>query len=1814
MGQLHIGAIKRSKWALLALVFIFTQLIPLYTFNGVADAAVGPNDPTQVVCTNDTQGANDEPGQKDLTKMCYDGSGTPTSVYAEWDWDEISWSGSNTGDACALFDTDGDGFANYAVCVTVGGNPASQQSNSPRIYSCNDSRIDRCAGDSLIAGPYQSQCEVAIANNQPFGQGSDSPKDTVAKCSIKLSEVGGGSVAKLIDVCSFPSQQPNSDPSDCVVIKPNAGKLEVVKIVSPANDTGLFNLKIDGTTYASNVGNNGTTTEKVVTTGSHTISETAGTNTSLTSYTTTIVCKDKNGSGAIIAQGSPTGSTTRQLSVSVADASDIVCIITNTRNNGTLTIIKHVINDNGGTKVAGDFNVHVKTNGTDVTNSPLAGSETGTAYSLTPGTYVVSEDLPVAGYAQTSIVCDGQTTATVTVTSNGNHTCTITNDDQQAYIIVDKTVINDNGGTKVANDFSLTVGGNPVQDGVAYPVNPGTYSAGETNLPGYTPSAWGTDCSAAGSVTVALGETKTCTITNDDDAPVLTLIKSLNPELYGSDATGSDFTLNATKVGQSVPKVTGQDEDATDTTSDVTSDETFQAGTYNLSEESTKYDSPAGQYTSSWECQYTNIVGQTSTITVAQVTLSIGESADCTVTNTFNPAKLTVIKEIVNDNGGNAIVGDFDISLTGKGELTFGSGQVNGSKTTYSTQTYNLNAGNYTLSELKSAGYNEGTWDCGTANTSNAALVATNLVLINGSDVTCKITNNDIAPNLTVVKNVTNDNGGTATVDAFNLQLNSSSLSFGAGVGTTTKAYTATPAVEANKDYTISEIVAGTGYAASNWSCTDNSTGALLVTINLDEAESVTCTITNDDIAPKLKLTKILVKDNGSTAVYTDWVVTATGPTTISGAGTVSSGSGFTAGEYTLSESGPAGYDASAWGCTGGGLLDVDKLTIGLAEEVECTITNDDKAPTLTVVKRIVNDNGGNDSVDSFGIVLNEDALTFGSGSADGTSTLKYVSTPTVLSNTPYTLSEDDVEGYAEGTWSCTDGSTGGLSVILNFDVAEDVTCTITNNDIAPSLTVLKTVINDDGGNETASAFGIKLGDTALSFDGGTVSGTDTKVYTSNPTVVANTQYTLSENDVTGYAEGTWSCYDNATESKVSNPFNLTEGQSVTCEITNNDIAPELTVVKRIVNNNGGTATPSAFNLKIDANGLSFGSGVADGTDTLAYTAKPAVKANTQYTLSEVLSGTGYSGGEWSCSDESNGALNVDVTLQEGQKITCTVTNDDIAPSLTLVKKVINDNGGTADVTDWTLYADGPTDLSGTSGVASGETFKAGSYILSEDSEEWTTAQYDPSNWDCEEANLDGATLSIGLGESVTCTVTNDDIAPKLYIQKLVYTADENPTQEFDFTVEYTQGKETSSNTTTVAANDIEQVVGAKAGTYKISEIDDVEGWVFVYAYCTEGEGNDYSLYSTQTVEGPDDYPYVELKLPLGAEYTCTFTNEELSDVTVFKYNDKNENGVRDNYFNQGLEPVMSGIKFELYSYYYDEIFYATTDENGVATFKDIPSSPYVIREVFEEGNEWRITQFECEGQLYENDDRASVQAAESDVRGEWFYVQPGNTATCTVGNASDNYYYDIAKSNNAPTAKRVGDVVTYTITLTIPEDTGVLHNPRVGDAPPTGFKYLNGSWTASSNLRGNLKPGVSTEPTYASPGVWRFNGFDWYYDEEESVLNNAFYPGEVITLTYQTKIESNVTPGTYPDKALSIAFNTSNVDEQNKESIVIANVQEEGDSPFVGTQVVVVTDTILPTLVNTGSSALWALLMGLGLIVAGVTTRRITATERRMK
>ena len=207
----------------------------------------------------DVGGANDTPAQSDINAFTRADNVSGT-IAVKWVWDDVdSWTGSGqTGDACALFDTTpstankGKGMANFAVCVRIS-NPNGDPSivaqlaspASPLLYSCGDTKADRCASSISSLTPTGIVCEVEKQPGEEFFAAGDDSADVIAACSIPLSLIGGGA-ANLLNVCSFPSGSPNSNPFDCVVT-PGAGFLMIKKATTPQNSGSTFSFTISPT-------------------------------------------------------------------------------------------------------------------------------------------------------------------------------------------------------------------------------------------------------------------------------------------------------------------------------------------------------------------------------------------------------------------------------------------------------------------------------------------------------------------------------------------------------------------------------------------------------------------------------------------------------------------------------------------------------------------------------------------------------------------------------------------------------------------------------------------------------------------------------------------------------------------------------------------------------------------------------------------------------------------------------------------------------------------------------------------------------------------------------------------------------------------------------------------------------------------------------------------------------------------------------------------------------------------------------------------------------------------------------------------------------------------------------------------------------------------------------------------------------------------------------------------------------------------------------------------------------------------------------
>ncbi len=993
-----------------------------------------------------------------------------------------------------------------------------------------------------------------------------------------------------ITACNSPIDTVPGSPSKCkcedgftIDIPVPPSTIEVVKKTSPLDDGGKFNLKINGTTYASNVGNGGTTGRQTVSAGSNSIAEAAGSDTDLTNYSSSVLCKDKHGDGTEV-----TTSGTNPWPLTASVGQDILCTITNTRkNNASITVIKHAAphdsQDFEFTTTGGLTTPFYLDDDTDATLP-----NTTTFGSLAAGPYSITES-PTTGWNLTNLVCtDNATgvsvgsivdsTASLALRAGQNVTCTFTNTRQPKLTLV-KTVTKDNGGTAVPTDWTLsatstskTASGKTGDSTITNAYVPaGIYTLSESGGPsGYTPGNW--SCVGAtvvgSSLSLSNGDIAICTINNDDKPATLTVTKSFN-KLYNGTLGCSDFSFKVND-GPSIPFE-----------ADCSNDITVNAGTYSVVE------NPVDGYTPA----YTNCT---------DVVISNGGKATCSIVNNDLPATLIVKKIVVNDNGGTKVAQDFTFKVNGTGsDIQFiGTGATG-------EVTLTQNQGTYSVVENPDSQYTT-TYD-------NCSRVR----IDNGKTATCTITNDDKPATLTLTKIVDNFDGGMKGASDFPVQIDNVISTWGAHT------------VNAGP-HTVSET-SQFGYTPSAWGGSCSATGE----ITLLPGESKSCTITNDDVAPQLKLVKSVVNDNGGGVHADGWNLTATG--TVLGFTDKGDSIDFhtvKAGVvYTLSESTVAGYASSGWSCDGGNLVD-GKVTLLPGQNVICTVTNDDVAPKLTLIKKVTTDNGGTAKPDDFNLTV-------------GGTSVKSGEKNTFAANTPYAINETQQDGYGFVSITGDEGCPKSLGGTITLKPGDNKTCTITNDDIAPSLTLKKEVKNDNGGRAVSTDWKlIATGPSTLSGQG---------IATSGATFAAGT-YTLTESGPNGYTAGPWSCtgVDVVVSENISK-ITLSPGQSTVCTITNDDIAPKVTLIKQILGREG----LGELNFGLTVGGSAVTSGIPI-----------EVRANTPISLNEnglpgyqfvAIHGTGEG-------DQCPEVLGGTVTLSEGQNVSCTITNQYVPAELTIAK------------------------------------------------------------------------------------------------------------------------------------------------------------------------------------------------------------------------------------------------------------------------------------------------------------------------------------------------------------------------------------------------------------------------------------------------------------------------------------------------------------------------------------------------------------------
>ncbi len=767
-------------------------------------------------------------------------------------------------------------------------------------------------------------------------------------------------------------------------------------------------------------------------------------------------------------------------------------------DNPTVTIVVNIV----GATPPDDWQL---SGPTDFTLASTGGTQVFT--DLTPDTDYTFSETGKTGYT-TTVACDNNTTGTtsvlVHVLDGDNVTCTFTNTAQPATLNVVNTVV----GMPPTSDwqlvgpsgaFTMTATGG-TQNFTALAAG-NSYPLAETPKSGYTTAvACDNGASGVSSVTITplAGQTVNCTVTNTALPGTIKIINRVNGVLPGTPwqftGTPGAFKLYGAVDSQKF---------------------TLDAGAYAFAE-TTK-----SGYTTAVTCDN----GTTGTNSVT-VKLRPGKDVVCTFLNTAQPGTLTVI---------NTVVGVAPATnWTFNGSFTPFTIQANGG-----AQSFTINAGNYTLSEITKNGYTVAV-SCNNGVTGSDSVT---LAIGLGQNLSCTFTNTAQPGQLTVVANVVGAapttpwdlNGPTG---GFSLAATGGSQSFSVNAGAYTLATTA-------KDgYTTAAL------------CDNGATGGNSVIVNLNAGDKVTCTFTSS--AQPGSITVIQTVDGA--APGSDWQLTGPNgsfslPAT-GGTKTIAA----TSGNNTLVETEQLGYTTHVTCDNGASGSNSVVVNVQPGQNVTCTFAATTQPANLTLIQKVTG------MAPTSPWQLNGPNGPFTLAAAGGTQSF-------ALPAGNYALAETPKTGYAT-TVTCSNGTTGGVLASLSLKPGDAVTCTFTATAQPGTLTIVKLL--DGVAPDSDWQFSGPNGAFTLPAVGGTQNFT--------PTAGA---YTVSETAKPGYVTHV-TCSNNVNGAN-SVTVNLKPGENVTCTFADTDRPATLTVKVAVV----GAAPATDWNFAGPAGPFTLAAGGA---------------------------------------------------------------------------------------------------------------------------------------------------------------------------------------------------------------------------------------------------------------------------------------------------------------------------------------------------------------------------------------------------------------------------------------------------------------------------------------------------------------------------------------------------------------------------------------------------------------------------------------------
>ncbi len=1304
------------------------------------------------------------------------------------------------------------------------------------------------------------------------------------------------------------------------------------------------------------------------------------------------------------------------------------CTITNTQD-GSLTVVKEAIphgTDKFYFTVTGDHNTNKRFHLVDNSGTENASK----TLSLKAGKYAVAEDDYSVNWNTVSSCKKGNETIdknNIVLGAGENVVCTFTN---TKYGSISGHKYHDlDGLASTTNDrkpvYGYTIFIDTNKDGILDPgekstttaidgsysftgLEPGEYTIAEVMkigwivLPG-TSTAW--------TIKLSAGEDKKNVDFINIEKPTIKIIKFVDTD--GDGKVDVEYAKDWTwKLDDKEYKMFGKEEKPME----------IMPGTYTISEIQKD-----GYHVKSMMCDNGGVKIFEKPIESAKLTINSGDKILCRFTNTRDTGTLIVRKEVVNDNGGKLVAEDFSFQI-GEGKL-IGFKPVSGNPLLAENIFVNFPTGTYSITEKE-------------ANTRGYATTYDNcekIVVKKGEKAVCTIKNDDIAPELTVIKNVINEgNDGTKKAEDFEITVHGKKVS--------------TPTFDGSENGVTVTLNVGE-YKVTEKEDTENYKAEYSKdcsgTINIGEKKTCTITNTGIDHLPSIVVTKdadkTAVNETGEDVTFTFTVKNTSKVDTVTILSLVDSKFGTLAGD------------------------DDCKVGTELVPGASCsfTLTKTIKGDAIgpdheNIFKATVKDEEGNETSDEdnhiieFNDVLPTVEVT---KEADKTSvdetgenvTFTFTVKNTSDENVTIATLTDSVFGTLVGDTDCKVGT----------ELVPDASCT---------FTLTKLIKGDASGPDHENTFKAEVTDN----EGNTAADTDTETIGFDdvlPTVEVTKEADKTSVDETGESVTFTFTVKNTSEENVT-ITTLTD--SVFGALAGDDdckVGTELaagasctfTLTKTIDGNASGPDHENVFTAVVTDNDGSTG----EDTDNEIITFKdvePSIEVTKTAGVTEIpetggkvtftyeVTNDGLEEVEITyLNDDQFGDLDGDEDCKIGTKLgageSCTfaeefeipanepgdpdaptthkniftakakddeeneVGDEDTeevkltpVPSLKLVKNVVHKYNSDTNITaaDWTLYATGDGGFNYAGDTDEFRFVKAGvPYTLSE--EGIYSPQFEASDWTCTGGELTGSTLTLAAEDDIVCTITNTALPAAVKVYKDVL----DGFSKDIFKVQLEDGGEVQDISDTEDANKrlVAEFTGLDAGTYNPEEVE----------------------------------------LP-------------------------------DGYIAQGCVPVEG---------------YSATVRNG------------------------EETEFVCVNKV----------------------IDP---------------ILQIEKSNDAVVALSAGDEVTYTITVTAPDDkaegTYVLNNVVVSDIAPAGFEYMLGSWTVEKNSVDIT--GEVPEPTYDGE-----NAAQW--------MIGGMKEGDVVVLTYQTKISLLQDPGNYPD--IAWVAGTSLID-----GAVLGASVVDPLTPFVGTNVTI--------------------------------------------